>query len=64
MNKACETLRKLGDDGVVGGENAGRLYKESMMKTGVWDGVPVEGSRLVTDWPKRDGWNHAWKRGE
>jgi large subunit ribosomal protein L40 len=64
MQAACEALRLLGDDGVVGGENAGRRYREAMNKTGVWDqgAVPFEYARCLTDWPKKDGWNHEWKR--
>jgi large subunit ribosomal protein L40 len=64
MRGACEALRTLGDDGVVGGENAGRRFREVMNKTGVWDAdaVPVEYARCLTDWPSRAGWDHAWKR--
>jgi large subunit ribosomal protein L40 len=65
MRAACEALRALGDDGVVGGEGAGRRFREAMNKTGVWDAgaVPVEYARCLTDWPSRQGWDHAWKRG-
>jgi len=62
MEAANEQLRILGDDGVEGGENVGRRYRECMNKGGVWDGVPVEYARTLVDWPSRDGWNHEWKR--
>jgi large subunit ribosomal protein L40 len=64
MQAACEALRALGDDGVVGGANAGRRFREAMNKTGVWDAgaVPVEYARCLTDWPSKKGWDHAWKR--
>jgi large subunit ribosomal protein L40 len=64
MKDACEALRLLGDDGVVGGENTGRLYRTAMEKKGMWDGVPIEYARLLTDWPSRRGWNAEWTRPE
>jgi large subunit ribosomal protein L40 len=62
MSDACEALRLLGDDGVIDGENAGRLYRTSMEKKGIWDGVPLEYARLLTDWPGKNGWNGEWER--
>ena len=62
MRDACEALRLLGDHGVPEGENAGRLYRLAMDKSGVWGGVPIEYARSQTEWPARDGWNHEWKR--
>src|ERR1700761_4414018 len=62
MRAACEQLRILGDDGVEGGENVGRRYRECMNKKGIWDGVPLEYARCLVDWPSREGWNHEWKK--
>jgi large subunit ribosomal protein L40 len=62
MSNACEQLRILGDDGVEGGEHTGRRYRECMTKTGIWDHIPIEYARCITDWPSRNGWNHEWKR--
>jgi hypothetical protein len=63
MRDACEALRRLGDDGVEGGSNEGRLYRIAMDKTGIWAGVPIEYARCQSDWPSRAGWNHEWRRG-
>jgi large subunit ribosomal protein L40 len=60
MREACEKLRLLGDDGVMGGESMGRLYRQSLEKTGIWQGVPIEYARGLADWPSKEGWNHAW----
>ncbi|KAF2665520.1 hypothetical protein BT63DRAFT_67736 [Microthyrium microscopicum] len=62
MQAACERLRVLGDDGVVGGANTGRLYRQSLDKDGIWAGAPIEYARTLTDWPSKKGWNHEWKR--
>lgn len=61
MRAACERLRMLGDDGIDGGENTGRLYRQSMEKAGTWQGVPIEGARILKDYPSIEGWNHEWK---
>lgn len=63
MQAACEALRTLGDDGMPGGVNEGRLYRNAMQKFGIWKGVPIEYARAQTEWPSREGWNHEWKRG-
>ncbi|EDU51514.1 MRP-L28 domain containing protein [Pyrenophora tritici-repentis] len=44
------------------GREVGRLYRSAMLKRGVWGSVPVEYGRVQTDFPSRDGWNHAWTR--
>jgi len=44
------------------GPEVGRLYRMSMLKTGVWDGVPIEYAKPLVDYPSRDGWNHEWTR--
>jgi large subunit ribosomal protein L40 len=62
MRDACELLRTMGDDGVIGGENEGRLFRVAMQKKGIWDGVPIEYARLLTDWPSRKGWDSEWVR--
>lgn len=53
----------MGDDGMPGGVNEGRLYRNAMQKFGIWKGVPIEYARAQTEWPSREGWNHEWKRG-
>ena len=63
MRAACEALRTMGDDGMPGGVNEGRLYRNAMLKHGVWQGVPIEYARTQTEWPSKEGWNHEWKRG-
>ncbi|KAI9815323.1 MAG: hypothetical protein M1827_002803 [Pycnora praestabilis] len=62
MRDACEELRLLGEDGMQGGKNAGKLFRVAMQKKGIWKGVPVEYARVQTDGPAREGWNHAWVR--
>jgi len=62
MRDACEVLRTMGDDGVVHGENEGRLFRVAMLKKGIWDGVPIEYARCLTDWPSRKGWNSEWTK--
>lgn len=57
MRAACEALRKLGDDGMVGGTNEGRLFRNAMMKVSSTQGVPIEYARSQTEWPSREGWN-------
>jgi large subunit ribosomal protein L40 len=52
----------LGDDGMVGGVNQGRLFKNAMMKTSAAKGIPIEYARNQTEWPSREGWNHEWRR--
>lgn len=44
------------------GREVGRLYRIAMLKRGVWGSVPVEYARVQTDFPSREGWNHAWTR--
>lgn len=46
----------------VKGKEVGRLYRNAMLKRGVWGSVPVEYGRLQTDFPSREGWNHEWTR--
>jgi large subunit ribosomal protein L40 len=46
----------------VKGKEVGRLYRAAMVKRGVWGSVPVEYARCQTDFPAREGWNHAWTR--
>lgn len=43
-------------------KEVGRLYRTAMLKTGVWDGVPIEYARAQTETPPRNGWDHAWTR--
>jgi len=53
----------MGEDGIVGaGRDEGRLYRNAMHKAGVWQGVPIEYARTQTEFPPREGWNHAWTR--
>ncbi|RYN21544.1 hypothetical protein AA0112_g10223 [Alternaria arborescens] len=52
--------RRLGSKGREGG----RLYRSAMLKRGVWGSVPVEYGRVQTDFPPREGWNHAWVRNQ
>jgi large subunit ribosomal protein L40 len=40
------------------------LYRSAMLKRGVWGSVPVEYGRVQTDFPPREGWNHAWVRNQ
>lgn len=63
MRAACEALRVIGDDGMVGGRDEGRLFRTAMRKEGVWQGFPIEYARMQTEWPGREGWNHGWTRG-
>lgn len=63
MRKACEELRLIGSNGLPGGKDEGRLFRTAMMKKGVWQGMPIEYARIQTEWPSKDGWNHAWTRG-
>ncbi|RYO13595.1 hypothetical protein AA0113_g12819 [Alternaria arborescens] len=46
------------------GREVGRLYRSAMLKRGVWGSVPVEYGRVQTDFPPREGWNHAWVRNQ
>jgi large subunit ribosomal protein L40 len=62
MNKACEELRLIGENGMTGGKDEGRLFRIAMRKEGIWQGVPIEYARMQTEWPARDGWNHEWTR--
>lgn len=76
MNAACEALRLIDNHGLTADERSelgvsqkegesqemGRLYRIAMMKTGIWDEVPIEHARIQTETPPRDGWNHAWTR--
>ena len=43
-------------------KEVGRLYRTAMLKTGVWEGVPIEYARAQTETPPRNGWDHAWTR--
>ncbi|KAK0662755.1 hypothetical protein DIS24_g1646 [Lasiodiplodia hormozganensis] len=65
MRNACEALRLIDDNGMPGPEtakNVGRLYRTSMMKEEIWNGVPIEYARPQVDTPSKEGWNHEWKR--
>jgi large subunit ribosomal protein L40 len=62
MTKACEELRMIGENGMPGGKDEGRLFRIAMRKEDVWQGVPIEYARMQTEWPSKDGWNHAWTR--
>ena len=76
MAAACEALRLIDSQGLTVEEriqlgepqkederkDRGRLFRTAMMKTGVWDTMPIEYARLQTESPPRDGWNHAWTR--
>lgn len=45
------------------GRGVGRLYRLAMFKGGdASEGVPIEYARIQTDWPRREGWDHDWKR--
>ncbi|KAH6860566.1 hypothetical protein B0T12DRAFT_348731 [Alternaria alternata] len=46
------------------GREVGRLYRSAMLKRRVWGSVPVEYGRVQTDFPPREGWNHAWVRNQ
>ncbi|CAI6340240.1 unnamed protein product [Periconia digitata] len=52
------------DPGSLGvkGKDVGRIYRSAMLKRGVYGSVPIEYARAQTDFPSRDGWNHAWTR--
>jgi large subunit ribosomal protein L40 len=63
MRDACEALRLIGDNGLPGGRNEGKLFRLAMEKKDVWKGVPIEYARTQTEWPAREGWNHEWTRG-
>ncbi|KAH8695346.1 hypothetical protein BGW36DRAFT_382516 [Talaromyces proteolyticus] len=57
MSAACEELR------TGCGEQGSKLFRVSMNKRGVFtDLFPLEYSRLQTESPPRDGWNHDWKK--
>ncbi|TKA28409.1 hypothetical protein B0A50_03876 [Salinomyces thailandicus] len=74
MAAACEALRLVDEHGLTETERTrlgcereghgkrGRLYRIAMRKDGVWEGVPIEYSRIQTDSPGREGWNHGWTR--
>ncbi len=62
MRDACEALRVIGEDGMVGGKNTGRLFRIAMQKKGIWKGVPIEYARCQTEGPGKEGWNHEWVR--
>lgn len=62
MNNACEELRLIGENGLPGGKDEGRLFRIAMRKEGTWQGAPIEYARMQTEWPSRDGWNHGWTR--
>lgn len=62
MSDACEHLRIIGGDGLEGSKDQGRLFRIAMRKERVWSGTPIEYARAQTDYPSREGWNHAWKR--
>ena len=62
MNKACEELRLIGENGLPGGKDEGRLFRIAMRKEGIWQGVPIEYARMQTEWPAKDGWNHTWTK--
>ena len=71
MRDACEELR-------VGAGDGGRLYRQAMVKKGVYGGelregdaaveegreggIPLEYARAQTEGPPRAGWNSAWTR--
>ncbi|MCJ1286952.1 hypothetical protein MMC26_006299 [Xylographa opegraphella] len=65
MRNACEELR-------LGCGDGGRLYRQAMVKKGIYGGlkaekgreggVPIEYTRAQTDTPPRDGWDHEWRR--
>jgi large subunit ribosomal protein L40 len=55
MRAACEELR-------IGIGDGGRLFRKSMIKTGVFTkGPPIEYGRLQTDSPGQEGWNYEWR---
>ncbi|KAL1989602.1 hypothetical protein VTN49DRAFT_6799 [Thermomyces lanuginosus] len=57
MAAACEELR------TGCGERGAKLFRISMNKRGVFtDLFPIEYARMQTEYPPKDGWNHAWKR--
>ena len=65
MRDACEELR-------VGAGDGGRLFRQAMVKKGIYGGlqaergreggVPIEYTRAQTDGPGRKGWDHGWRR--
>jgi large subunit ribosomal protein L40 len=71
MRAACEELR-------IGAGDGGRLFRQAMVKKGVYGGkgrgmgggvergreggVPVEYARGQTETPARDGWDEGWRR--
>ena len=61
MSDACEELRKTSGPGL---RDEGYLYRVAMEKKGVYGprGIPIEYSRLQTDTPAREAWNHEWVR--
>lgn len=72
MAAACEALRLIDAHGLTAEERTkigetntkdeGRLYRIAMLKTGVWDKVPIEYGKIQTETPPRNGWNHEWTR--
>jgi len=70
MRAACEELR-------VGMGDGGRLYRQAMVRKGIFGGkpqseggflggnggVPVEYARAQTEGPPRGGWDEGWTRG-
>ncbi|SPO04077.1 uncharacterized protein DNG_06760 [Cephalotrichum gorgonifer] len=59
MSDACEELRKTAGPGT---RPEGYLYRVAQEKKGVYGprGVPIEYSRLQTETPAREAWNHEW----
>jgi large subunit ribosomal protein L40 len=60
--------KKIGIVGALGtavgdqGKDVGRLFRLAMEKKGVWQGVPIESTRIQTEAPGRDGWDYGWRR--
>lgn len=74
MKNACEALRLIDRQGLTAeersnlgmqeaqAEEVGKLYRKAMLKTRIWDNIPIEYAKIQTDTPPREGWNHEWKR--
>ena len=43
-------------------KDVGRLFRQSMQKGGIYQGVPIEYARGMVATPSKMGWDHGWTR--